>query len=351
MSLPGPRAAWLLGALGLAGVGATTWWLLRPARPTLGGLGSVDVSGPPLRPKPPPPESEDGGAAVTMRAPWGSGPGELGRGDDQDHVGPMSLAADAHGNLLVLDAANRRVARFDKHGAPQSPVVIGQDSARDLAVGADGRVLVLDRKHGDLRILAPDSHLIGSVLLVGSGVRDADQVTAVFADRDGSALIEVDHRRVMRITGADGLSLAARPSLPGRPRRDFTCFLSAAISDRRTGTVGVRALDDQGRTRWETPVSFGAPLLRIALLDSDESGRTYVAGDTGRESPTPPDRLIDLRTTVIMLDPDGTPRGTLALPGSADSDESRRSLAISGAGTLYRMRTGDAGVTIESYRF
>jgi hypothetical protein len=340
------RPRLLLAALAVAGASLIAWLLLRTQAPAPGGLGSVDVSAPPrARPdlSPPPPRRDDGGVQVVVRGAWGGGDGQFGRGDDPDAPGPPALAADASGGIGILDAANRRVQRFDRAGTPLPPIPIGSDSARDLALGVGGRVLVLDRKGGVLTQHTSDGRVLGSILLQGSGVRDPEQVTAVIAERDGSALIEIDRRRVLRIADPAGKSLAARPSVPGRPRRDGAAYLTVLIGDRRSGSVTVRALDDQGRPRWESPVSFGAPLLRVVWIDSDLSGRTYVAAETGRESPTPPDRLIDLHTTVIALDAAGVTAGTLTLDAGG-------ALAVAGDGTIYRLRAGRDGVIVESYR-
>src|SRR5262245_58853859 len=61
---------------------------------------------------------------VLLHAPWGSGPGQLGKKSEPESapLGPMCLTVDKQGTLYVLDQVNHRVARFAKGGAALEPI-------------------------------------------------------------------------------------------------------------------------------------------------------------------------------------------------------------------------------------
>jgi len=188
------------------------------------------------------------------------------------------------------------------------------------------------------------------VPLVGKGIPEGGGVTGLFTDRDGNVLVEREHRGLVQIADAQGRSVPERPSVPGRPRRDGGAYLNAAIVDRAGGAIAVKALDSAGRVLWESHVALEAPLLRVVLLDSDAAGNTYIAGETGHESATPPYRIVDLQIGIVSLDPSGSPRGRLTLASAPAAEESFRTLAVADDGTIYRMRATPEGVVIEAYR-
>src|SRR5439155_22678525 len=112
------------------------------------------------------------------------------------------------------------------------PMVLGGDTAQDLAPLDRGRVAVLDRL-GDrnVQIYGSDGKLQGEVDLVGKHIPEGGGTTGVFSDGRG-VYVEWEHRMLVRIADANGMSDPERPTLPGRPRRDGRGFLSFAVTDK-----------------------------------------------------------------------------------------------------------------------
>jgi hypothetical protein len=305
------------------------------------------IAAPPLR-------AGDGrGARTVVRCGWGSGPDELGRRRDRESVaeGPMSLTVDGRGNLLILDQINRRVQRFAPDGRRLGALPIASDTVQDLALGKRGTLALLDRlTEGKVRLYADDGRLLGEAPLRGPGLSEGGAATGLFTDRDGNLYVEREHRALVRIADSDGNADPARPTLPGRPSRDGRLYLNAAIVDRAAGTAEVRALDAQGALLWQTPVSLGAPILYLSLLDSDATGEVYLGGHAGHEAATAPFRVYDEQLVVVGLSPDGSLHGVLRLPDVPAAEESFRDLAVGDDGTIYRMSKTERGVTVEAYR-
>lgn len=353
-----------VAVVGLLLAGLALW--LRPGARDPAGGGASDASPAAgargaTQPAPGTPGAADAGAdaraapggAVRVRAAWGAAPGALGRKGDPETAaeGPMSLVADGQGRIWVLDQANRRVQRFTAEGAVDRVVPIGGDTAQDLRVTRDGRLVLLDRLgEGNVQVLGAGGEPLGEVPLKGRGIGEGGGTTGVFLDGRGGVYVEREHRALFRIADESGRADPARPSVPGRPRRDGGAYLNAAILDRGAGLVTVSAKTADDRLLWETPVGLGAPVLHIALLDSDAAGNTYVAGEVGRESPTPPYRLVDVRLVIVGLAPNGTVRGTLSLDATPAAEESFRPLEVADDGTIYRLVRTPAGVVVEAYR-
>jgi hypothetical protein len=126
----------------------------------------------------------------------------------------------------------------------------------------------------------------------------------------------------------------------GEPEQDHLVFgdLRAEIVDRRHGVVEVS--EKKRRER----VELGSPLLSLVLFAKDARGHVWVGGLTGRESATPPDRLVDLALVVVSLE-----GRRLTLPVDASEPPIARPLALGDDGTIYRLRATSDGVRIEAY--
>jgi hypothetical protein len=297
----------------------------------------------------------DGGrgahARVILSAPWGAGAGQLGHRSDPESVaeGPMSFFVDARG-VAVLDNVNRRVARFDAQGRPLPPIALDTDAAQDLARARD-RLAVLDRLH-DKRVTLYDDSGAGRAAfpLAAAGIADGAAATGIFSDGDGALFVEREHKAWTRLAAADGTPDAAHTSAPGRPTRAGK-FVAAAIVDRAAGQAQVSLNDDiRGDLVWQVRVDFGAPILFVALLDGDASGRIYVGAHTGHESAQPPYAVTDETLVIVALTADGNEAGRLTLPAPPPREESFRDLYVGDDGTIYWMRRTAAGVVVEAYR-
>jgi hypothetical protein len=349
---------WLLIAIALVALLMLGWWVSRtpegPVVPSLPGSSQMvtTATATVLKPSPiaiaprkPTPTN------VIARATWGSGEKQLGRRHDAEgsNDGPMSLTVDGRGNLYVLDEVNRRVQKYSRSGV--SSIAIGGEAVQDLAITKNG-IALLDRLgEKNLQLYSPDGKMLGEVALEGKGIPESGGTTGLFPDRDGNLWVEREHQQLVRVALANGNSDPDRPTAPGRPSRDGSDFLSAAIADRAVGTALVRALDLDGNVLWQQLVSLGAPILHLTLVDSDAFGNVYLAGHTGRGSAAPPYSIVDEKLVIISLSHDGSPRGMMALDAAPPATESFRELAIGDDGTIYRMVSSDSGVTIETYRF
>ncbi len=280
---------------------------------------------------------------------FGDGPLALGRRRDPETaaVGPSAISVGRSGEVLINDPVHGRLLRLDGKGKPIGTIKLPSQTVDDLLALPDGSVAALDRL-GEKTVwrVNSDGKTLGEFAVEGSGLREAASATGVFADPDGGLFVEVGHKSLVRIDGPSG----ERQTLPGRPRRDGGIYLRGAIADRKAGIVRLEALLRDGVSAWAVNLPYGAPVLRIVLLDSDRAGNAYVGATVGLEAASPPYAIVEEKLVIIAVDPAGTPRGTLTLPGRGATEETFRELSVGDDGTLYRMVTSDEGVRVETYR-
>jgi hypothetical protein len=307
----------------------------------------------PMATKPAAPPAPAAPGETLVRGAWGSQPGQFGRRRDPESnpEAPMAIAAGAHGDFAVVDQLNRRVQRFH-NGKLTGTISIGGDTVQDIALGANGRTLLLDRlADGNVQVYDSAGNLVNEVTLAGAGVKEGGGVTGVFADDQG-IYVESEHDKVVRVAGPDGKSDPNRPELLGRPTRDGRLLVSAALAGQGSDTATVSAFDRaSGKPAWQTPVAFGAPILHLVMLDSDAHGMVYVAADVGRESPEPPYPIIEERIVVARLGPGGAPRGTITVPATQSADETFRPMSVDDDGNVYVMVPGERGLDVIRYSF
>lgn len=275
------------------------------------------------------------------RARWGAGRGELGRSRQAEGSAeaPLALVAGPRGEVWVLDQVNGRVARWDAQGQPLDPWPLPLETPRELASGPGGRLALLDpHRGGSVALLGPDGRPAGEVPIAGPGLPDPALATGLHSDDDG-VWVEREHAFFVRVADAAGRPASERTVLDGRPARAGGLLLSAAIIDARAGTAWVRALDRaKGALAWQRRYTLPAPILRLALLDSDREGRIAFGVHVARE--VAPGRFADESIQLLCLAPDGAVRAVVALPPPEGPEESLRELALAEDGTvLYLHRT------------
>jgi hypothetical protein len=303
--------------------------------------------------KPPAPVAQKAPGNVVVKGGWGSKPSDFGRRRDPESnpEGPMAIAAGANGELAVVDQINRRVDRY-KDGKLVATIPLGGDTVQDVALGTNGRTLLLDRL-ADKNVQVYDSNgkLLNELTLQGKGVPEGGGVTGVFADDDG-IYVEREHAQVVRIADANGNADPDRPELIGRPSRDGRLLIAAAIGDRANGEIVVRGFDRRsGQPLFTQPIRVDEPILHIVMLDSDRQGNIYLAVDVGREAPQPPYPIVDEKIVIPRLSSTGAPRGAIEVPPFPSADESFRPITVADDGTIYVMTAAEGGLTVTRYTF
>jgi hypothetical protein len=170
----------------------------------------------------------------------GSGPGQLDR--------PVALAADAAGNVLVLDAGSKSVHKFTPAGSPLLSFSSERFRApRDLAVDSAGGVYVADAERSSVLVFSPLGDLIaqwrggsrarlqspsslgmdaaGNVLVLDSGGqrvvhldargrarnfwKPAERATRLRSGSEGAAILLLSGARILACFAPDGAPQAA----------------------------------------------------------------------------------------------------------------------------------------------
>lgn len=275
---------------------------------------------------------------VVVHAKWGNARGDLGRERLQEGnaEGPMSFAAGANGSLVVLDQVNRRVVHYDAKGRVTS-VSDAPATTQDLAVARDGSAALLDRLSSkSITLLDPSGKKVGELSLERSKVGEPGLVSGVFVDGK-DVYVEKEHGALVQVGTIDGRPADDAAQLAGRPSRDGSLLLHAAMAQ---GRVVLNAIDRKTSTsRFARAIPFAQPLRGIVLLDSDLRGTIYLGASAGAPN----------QAQVVCADPsDGRVIGRLTVPTSAVPEESFRDFSVSDDGTIvYALRT-EEGVTYSS---
>lgn len=287
--------------------------------------------------------------AILARARWGSGPDQLGhdRPQEANPEAPMSLAVDRAGNVLVLDQINGRLVRFGPDGRAMGTLPLSLRAPQDIAVARDGAVAVLDRL-GDqaVAIVGPDGRVRGTLPLVGNGLSEGAEATAVIVDGE-DVYVEREHGPLVRVGDTRGNADEQRSEVPGRPTRDGRAYISAALIEPPAGRFYVNAVDRAtNQHRFTREIRVDLSLMGIVLLDTDRAGTIYVAllGEPlGATTQAPIVRLL-------CLDPsDGRPVAQATLPPNTSPEETFREMTVlDSGGVVYALRS-DEGVTFQRF--
>src|SRR5215468_6799834 len=211
------------------------------------------VQAAPAHPAPP--------GSVHLDARWGSGAAELGHKlGEEAPEGPMSLAVGKKGDLWVLDQVNSRIQHYDSTGKLAGSIPVAE-TTQDLALGPHGELFTLDRV-GKSEVIAYDAagRALARDAVVGGPIDEGGAVTGLFVDENG-VYLEREHTDSVKIGGGDGQFDAERPVAPGRPSRDGSAFLRAAIGGRGSTAVTVTVFGSDGTQRWQKPVRFPHGIL------------------------------------------------------------------------------------------
>ena len=295
------------------------------------------------------PSGADGGQSTDGRvvffSPWGgSANDQLGRERlvEGNPSGPMSLATDATGRTYVLDQVNGRVVRHGADGAVEAAIPVPVEGAQDLAVAADGSLVVLDRLVGkQVNVYDPSGRLRAEIPLDGVDVGDPGFLTGVFVDGK-DVYVEREHGSLSRIGDTSGPA-ATPDEVPGRPSRDGATWLHAGIVDPSAGRTFVSAVDRAtGQHRFTRELRQKAEVRSILLLDSDAAGTIYFATELA-------DGDHEWVALTCLEPRHGQPVGAAVLPVNTLPEETFRDLTVlDRGGVVYALRS-DTGVSYQAY--
>ena len=125
---------------------------------------------------------------------------------------PIGIAVAANGDVLVSDAANQRVSRYDAAGRLVWSMGTGRRSAGDagfntpagLALDAAGNVYAVDILNGRVVKLSPDGHYLGQYGHLGNGAGALARPKDVALDAAGNVYISDSLLDAVQVFAADG---------------------------------------------------------------------------------------------------------------------------------------------------
>lgn len=352
---------------GIAILGAVLWWLVSQTSSTVPG-GSDPVALPTSNdPKkgPPVPTGKPTAAAPTKvkvaevatppnevaKFGWGSGEGNLGRSrpDEANPEAPMSLTVDAAGNAWVLDQVNDRLVKLDRAGKAVQTIPLTVQGPQDVAVTADGKVLVLDRLiDKSIAVIGPDGKPLGELPISGKGLEETGGVTGLFTEGD-SVYVEREHGDSIRVGDTSGKADPERPEVPGRPGQDGRTYLTAGIVDAASGLVMINVNDAPSKAhRFTRQLVLGAHVVALNALDTDRSSIIYLGTVVETAGSTPEQPKFGV--ALLCLDPlDGRILGQATWPANAGAEETFREMSVLPEGGVVFLERTEQGSRLVKY--
>lgn len=224
--------------------------------------------------------------------------------------------------------------------APSEQRCVTERGSTHRILRRDGSTALLDRLVGkSITVTDPSGKKTGELSLERvSKAGDPGLLTGVFVDGK-DVYVEKEHGALVLIGTTDGKPADEATQLAGRPSRDGSLLLHAAMAQ---GRVVLNAIDRKTSTlRFARAIPFARPLRAIVLLDSDLRGTIYVGASAG----APNEAQI-----VCTNSSDGAVIGRLTVPTSAVPEESFRDFSVADDGTIFYAVRTDQGVTYSSAR-
>jgi len=290
-------------------------------------------------------------AEIVFTAPWGSGPGQLGRQTPEEGApeGPMSFVVDDKGRYLVLDQVNSRIQVFEPGESPRS-IALSGSTFQDLVLDGAGNRLVLDRLgRASITRLDPEGNYLGEINLIGPDIPEGGMITGMFAQEDG-IWVEIEHHRLVRVADADGNPDPDRPAVEGRFTADGGWLLTAALE--RLDGAAIFKQSTGGEARGQelmARVRFSDRVSHLLTLDSDTAGRVFLAAHLVALREVSPFDVVESRDEVVILAYDGTELGRHALPTAQGSAEQFRSIAVGPDGSISQLLLDENGATMRRW--
>ncbi len=114
------------------------------------------------------PASQSPAEVVLFEAQWGSEPGEVGLSADRK-IGPSSFFVTDDGTIYILDPANKRILVVSADGIAHSAIATPAVTvAYDVAVAADGNIVIYDTGSASFQLYSPQGVLLEEMTYASS---------------------------------------------------------------------------------------------------------------------------------------------------------------------------------------
>jgi len=272
-----------------------------------------------------------------VRASWGVEEGAYRREMQGSDLGPLALAADPEGGVVVLDTVGGRIYRYDDDGAQREMISTAVETADDLVMLDDGSLgLLVYRRtpspHYDVLVRARD----GEWAQPRTVPAEVTLPTGLLAD--GTRLyVEQRHGWLVSTDGS--------PRLWGRPS-GANILRARRETD---GSVLLEARDRMVSATWSRQLRFPWRVTEILALDSSMPYLAIVVRHIEDESEAE-GHVPAHETWLIAFAHDGTALGRVRLVDERITD-AVRPFSLSPAGDIYELLTEEAGVTVLRHRF
>jgi len=300
---------------------------------------------------------------IILTARWGSGPGELGKKDGSEgaSLGPMSFAFGPDGTIYVLDQVNGRVAVFrpvagggvsEPPGGPgNAPFLFDRfislpgTTFEEIEVGADGRILLLDRLVREaLVIFDPRTRETEELSVLGAGIPEGGGVMAVLVREDG---VWLDYGRVHSVRVLDPRwNPCERKIVLGRPMRgaEGTVEVSLGVG----GGADVR-YERKGDGPLSVFVQDDVPIGRLIELADGPGGAVLLVYHCWRWAEDG-DRIERQEVRGRWFSPDGKPTVAFSSPYTLTEWEQFREFRLLPDGSVVQMAFTPDGVKLLKWR-
>ncbi len=277
-----------------------------------------------------------------LRASFGKQPGQLGVSDAEEGnaEAPMSLVFDPKtGEVLLLDQLNLRVQVF-LGGALKKVISIPSGTVQDLALLANGNILLLDRlKDAQLMEIDREGSVLGTTSVVGDGIASGAEISALFSNERG-IWADIGKQSIL-LLDPSGVAPQTREIQPGFPANDQVYKVQGTG---RTLSI-ISTPSHQATGQQQTLVEYPSPVTGIMTLRVDKLSNVYLATRH---------LLDDGKTTsescwMVVLDAQLHEVRRFALSPSETAREVFRELEIGPNGEIFQLHITQDAALVERY--
>ncbi|MFH2008710.1 MAG: hypothetical protein ABI333_19135 [bacterium] len=291
------------------------------------------------------------GPEVVLSLPWGGSGYALGRhdGDEAASEGPASFVVSPRGEIYVLDQLNSRVLKFADDGTLEKEIPIPAVTFEDLAVTADGVIVLLDRLvRRSLLLVNERGVILAEYSVEGYGIPEGGLITAMFM-RDDGVWLEYGHTHVVHVLDSR-LQPCGRSVLPGRIfERDRTSVFAA--TDRQGGArIWIEELAT-GDVVAEAEIVLAQRIERIIWIAPDWDRQLHVLLHVLELDPEEPHEVVADKVVGLRYDAELNELGTFESPYTIKVWEQFREWYVTERGVLYQLVVDNDGVTLLRWRW